>query len=88
MMCHNHFTVSVLAGIEAVAEYSNPTSPAYIHKQMQALEQSRQSYFPSIYETPSPITDAQVREQKGLVADAEVVHTYRFLRFVLVYLYE
>ncbi|KAK7602204.1 hypothetical protein V9T40_009645 [Parthenolecanium corni] len=49
-----------LPGIETVAEYSNPTSPAYIHKQMQALEQSRQNYFPSIYEAPTPITDSQV----------------------------
>ncbi|XP_065200082.1 histone deacetylase 4 isoform X3 [Planococcus citri] len=49
-----------LPGIETVSEYSNPTSPAYIHKQMQALEQSRQNYFPSIYEAPLPITDSQV----------------------------
>lgn len=47
-------------GIETVSEYSNPTSPVYIHKQMQALEQSRQNYFPSIYEAPAPITDSQV----------------------------
>ncbi|XKL65443.1 hypothetical protein PGB90_008863 [Kerria lacca] len=49
-----------LPGIETVSEYSNPTSPVYIHKQMQALEQSRQNYFPSIYEAPAPITDSQV----------------------------
>ncbi|XP_075237492.1 histone deacetylase 4 isoform X2 [Lycorma delicatula] len=44
------------------AEYSNPTSPAYIHKQMQSLEQQAQvsrPCLPTIYHG-TPITDTQV----------------------------
>ncbi|XP_014285163.1 histone deacetylase 4 isoform X4 [Halyomorpha halys] len=41
------------------AEYSNPTSPSYIQKQMQSLEQNR-PHLQTIYHAPPPITDAQV----------------------------
>lgn len=49
-----------LPGIET--DYSNPTSPAYIHKQMQSLEQQAQvsrPCLPTIYHC-TPITDTQV----------------------------
>ncbi|KAK9501749.1 hypothetical protein O3M35_012421 [Rhynocoris fuscipes] len=42
-------------------EYSNPTSPSFIQKQMQNLEQSR-AHLPAIYHgppPPPPITDSQ-----------------------------
>ncbi|XP_073970924.1 histone deacetylase 4 isoform X4 [Rhodnius prolixus] len=46
-------------------EYSNPTSPSFIQKQMQSLEQSRAgAHLPAIYHAPPPppppITDSQV----------------------------
>ncbi|PSN47158.1 Histone deacetylase 4, partial [Blattella germanica] len=41
-------------------EYSNPSSPGYIHKQMQSLEQARPgNMLPSVYQG-APITDTQV----------------------------
>jgi hypothetical protein len=47
--------VSVIDG-----DYSNPNSPGYIHKQMQALEQARPgNLLPSVYQG-APITDTQV----------------------------
>ncbi|KAG8237534.1 hypothetical protein J437_LFUL017464, partial [Ladona fulva] len=44
------------------AEYSSPTSPTYIHKQMQSLEQASRvpSMLPSMYQGVPPITDTQV----------------------------
>jgi hypothetical protein len=47
--------ISVIDG-----DYSNPNSPGYIHKQMQALEQARPgNLLPSVYQG-APITDTQV----------------------------
>lgn len=43
------------------AEYSNPTSPSFIQKQMQSLEQARPHLqATAIYHGPPPITDTQV----------------------------
>uniref|UniRef100_A0A146LH71 Histone deacetylase n=1 Tax=Lygus hesperus TaxID=30085 RepID=A0A146LH71_LYGHE len=42
-------------------EYSNPTSPSYIQKQMASLEQTRPPIMASsVYHPPPPITDTQV----------------------------